>query len=132
LRLCQRSIPFQLQIYASAFFHYVQILLSFALATDQVLHVHMSDLAERLTYENLVKEQLDIDQEKAELRKTYYLGKEPTPSRGYDDRLTVRTGLFPLDTHSGTVRRSGKYGHNRALPFLSHGHSSQTDQTAHL
>jgi hypothetical protein len=92
----------------------------------------MSDLAERLTYENLVKEQLDIDQEKAELRKTYYLGKEPTPSRGYDDRLTVRTGLFPLDTHSGTVRRSGKYGHNRALPFLSHGHSSQTDQTAHL
>ena len=34
--------------------------------------------------------------------------------------------------YSGSLRWSGKAGHNGALPFLSHGHSSQTDQTAHL
>ncbi|MVN78942.1 hypothetical protein GO988_21645 [Hymenobacter sp. HMF4947] len=67
--------------------------LSLTLATDQVLHVHMSDPAERLTYENLAKHQLDVDAEKAELRRTYHLGKEATPGRGYDDRLTVRLGL---------------------------------------
>jgi hypothetical protein len=92
-------------------------LLSFTLATDQVLHVHMSDLAERLTCENLVKHQLDIDREKAELRKTYHLGKEPTPGRGYDDRLTVRTGysrstlMVALDLYRQYAGKRGGLAH---------------------
>jgi hypothetical protein len=65
-------------------------LLTFQLATNQVIAVHLSDPAERLTCENLAKYQLEIDQEKAELRKTYHLGDKPTSNRGYDDRLTVR------------------------------------------
>jgi hypothetical protein len=66
--------------------------LSLTLTTDQVLHVHMSEPQERLTYENLAKHQLALDKEAAELAKTYHLGKEPTLGRAYDDRLTVRTG----------------------------------------
>jgi hypothetical protein len=66
--------------------------LSFQLASNQVIAVHMSDPAARLTCENLAKYQLELDQEKAELRKTYHLGEKPTPGRGYDDRLTVRLG----------------------------------------
>jgi hypothetical protein len=67
-------------------------LLTFQLAANQVIAVHLSDPAERLTCENLAKYQLEIDQEKAELRKTYHLGDKPTRNRGYDDRLTVRLG----------------------------------------
>jgi hypothetical protein len=66
--------------------------LTLTLATQQVLHVHMSDPQERMTYEALAKHQLSLDKEAAELAKTYHLGTEPTPGRGYDDRLTVRLG----------------------------------------
>jgi hypothetical protein len=67
--------------------------LSLTLASSQVLHVHMSEPAERLTYEALAKHQLALDKQAAELAKTYQLGTEPTPGRGYDDRLTLRLGL---------------------------------------
>jgi hypothetical protein len=66
--------------------------LTLTLASQQVLHVHMSEPQERLTYEALAKYQKDLDKEKAELCKTYHLGDKPTPGRGYDDRLTVRLG----------------------------------------
>jgi hypothetical protein len=66
--------------------------LTLTLATQQVLHVQMSEPKERLTYENLAKHQLALDREAAELRKSYHLGNNPTPGRGYDDRLTVRLG----------------------------------------
>lgn len=67
--------------------------LSLTIAPQQVLHVHMSNPQERLTYEELAKHQLSIEREAKELSKTYQLGSEPTPGRGYDDRLTVRLGL---------------------------------------
>lgn len=67
--------------------------LSFTLATDQVLHVHMSEPQERLTYEALAKHQLALNKEAELLGRTYHLGTGPTPGRGYDDRLTVRLGL---------------------------------------
>lgn len=66
--------------------------LTLTLATQQVLHVQMSDPQERMTYEALAKHQLALDNEAAQLAKTYHLGAEPTPGRGYDDRLTVRLG----------------------------------------
>jgi hypothetical protein len=61
-------------------------LLTFQLATNQIIEVHLSDPAERLTCENLAKYQLEINTKQAELRKTYLLCKEPTVGRGYDDR----------------------------------------------
>jgi hypothetical protein len=67
--------------------------LTFQLAANQIIAVHLSDPAAQLTCENLAKYQLKIDTEQAELRKTYLLCKEPTVGRGYDDRLTVRLGL---------------------------------------
>ncbi|GAB3669811.1 hypothetical protein GCM10027594_34520 [Hymenobacter agri] len=46
----------------------------------ELLNTDARELAARLAGEAL-------------LNRTYHLGTKPTPGRGYDDRLTMRTGL---------------------------------------
>jgi hypothetical protein len=76
---------------------------SLTFATQQILHVQVSEPTDvesierllmhrqQLEYE-LARQRQQLEMEAAELRKTYHLGTEPTPGRGYDDRLTMRTG----------------------------------------
>lgn len=77
--------------------------LSLTFATQQVLHVQVSEPTDRQTIETLAKYRLQLDYELAlrrqeleiaadRLARTYHLGATPTPGRGYDDRLTTRTG----------------------------------------
>lgn len=77
--------------------------LSLTIAPQQVLHVQVSEPADRATIENLAKYRMQLEYELARhkqeleveadrLTRTYHLGAEATPGRGYDDRLTSRTG----------------------------------------
>jgi hypothetical protein len=77
--------------------------LSLTIAPQQVLHVAVSEPSDRLTIENLAKYRMqlefelarhkqELDVEADRLTRTYHLGTEPTPGRGFDDRLTIRTG----------------------------------------
>jgi len=77
--------------------------LSLTIAPQQVLHVQVSEPADRQTIEALAKYRIQLEHEAAcrrqeleveadRLARTYHLGSEPTPGRGFDDRLTIRTG----------------------------------------
>lgn len=92
--------------------------LSLNLTTQQVLGVTLSSEQE-VKVLGLIAGQVLAAKATAEvLTRTYHLGLEPTPGRGYDDRLTMRTGygltklreLLALPVHKGGLRhqRNGR------------------------
>lgn len=71
----------------------MQHALSLNLATDQVLGVTLSGHAEAQVLGMIAAQKVAAVAVAEVLTRTYHLGVEPTPGRGYDDRLTMRTGF---------------------------------------
>lgn len=66
--------------------------ISFQLPSNQTINVLLTGPQELRVIEAMAAAGKKAQEEAAELRKTYHLGTEPTKDRGYDDRLTMRTG----------------------------------------
>jgi hypothetical protein len=64
-----------------------------SLLANSTMAVHLSEYAETRVIGEMAMHRQQVELELAELRKTYHLGTRLTPGRGYDDRLTMRTGL---------------------------------------
>lgn len=96
----------------------MQPAISLNLANGQVLAVNLSGPAESQVLGMIAAQKVAAEASAALLTRTYQLGQEPTPGRGYDDRLTTRTGfgltklreLLTLPTHKGGLRhqRNGR------------------------
>ena len=67
--------------------------LTLTLANNQVLAVTLSTPAEAHVLGLIAAQAAAATATAQVLTRTYQLGVEPTPGRGYDDRLTMRTGF---------------------------------------
>lgn len=71
----------------------MQPAISLNLASGQVLAVTLSTPAEAQVLGLIASQKAAATASAEILTRTYHLGQEPTQGRGYDDRLTARTGF---------------------------------------
>ncbi len=67
--------------------------LTLTLASDQVVAVHLSEPEHLSVLAATAVAQKRLEVFADLLARTYHLGTQPTPGRGYDDRLTSRLGI---------------------------------------
>jgi hypothetical protein len=67
--------------------------LTLTLAAGQIISVTLSTPAEAIVLGIVAAERARLLVDAEIKARTYHLGKNPTPGRGYDDRLTMRMGF---------------------------------------